>query len=119
MEVDELREYFLGKAEVTEGFPFGPEVLVFKVVDKMFGTMALEEFPVRINLKCDPDRVDELREEYDAIEPGYHMNKRHWNTVVLDGTLDADFVKGMVDDSYLLVAKGLKVADQKRLGLRD
>ena len=117
MEVDDLREYFLSKPEVTEGFPFGEGVLVFKVCEKMFGLISLDEFPVRINLKCDPDKVDELRAEYGAVEPGYHMNKKHWNTVVLDGTLDDSFVESMIDDSYRLVAKGLKSADRKRLGI--
>ncbi len=87
--------------------PFGPEVLVFKVAGKLFALTSPEEFPPRMNLKCDPDRAVELREAYEAIIPGFHMNKRHWNTVRLDGSLPSALVRELVRHSYDLVVAGL------------
>ncbi len=117
---DELRDYLLGKPETTEEEPFGPGVLVYKVAGKMFATLGFEsdERGVevgRANLKCDPERAVELRSEHEAILPGYHMNKRHWNTLVLDGSLKAKLVRELVDHSWDLVVAGLPKRDRERL----
>jgi predicted DNA-binding protein (MmcQ/YjbR family) len=119
MDAEDFREYCLQKEGATESMPFGPDVLVFKVSGKMFGLAALDEVPARANLKCDPDLALELRDRYEQITPGYHMNKRHWNTVEIESaTPDAELQK-MIDHSYDLVAKRLrkpraKVADRSR-----
>ena len=106
MNVEELREYVLQKPAVTEGFPFGEDTLVFKVNAKVFLLVALDESPMQFNVKCDPDKAIELRDEYPGcVLPGYHMNKKHWNTIIVDGTLSKKQFKEMVDDSYDLVAK--------------
>lgn len=106
MNAEELREYVLQKPSVTEGFPFGEDTLVFKVNGKVFLLVALDESPMRFNVKCDPDKAIELREEFpDNILPGYHMNKKHWNTIIADGRLSRKLIKEMVDDSYGLVKK--------------
>ena len=97
--------------------PFGPEVLIFKVAGKLFALTSPEEFPPRMNLKCDPDRAVELREEYDAVTPGFHMNKRHWNTVRLDGSLPSVLVRELVRHSYDLVVAGLPAG--KRAALKS
>ncbi len=107
-----VREYFLSKSEATEGEPFGPDVLVYKVVGKMFGLLGFNTDSdgvetAQINLKCDPDRAIELRDEHEAIIPGYHMNKRHWNTLILDGSLRDELVRELVDHSWNLVVAGL------------
>ncbi len=115
MNLDTLRDYIFKKKGVTEETPFGPQTLVFKVMGKMFALAAWEETPLRINLKCDPDFAITLRTQYEAVQPGYHMNKTHWNTVTLDGTIPQGDVLGMIDLSYDLVVKGLKKADQKKL----
>ena len=92
--------------DVTEGFPFGEEVLVFKVQEKIFLLLPLSSQPLHFNVKCDPDKAIELRELYpDAILPGFHMNKRHWNTVIVDGTLPKKLLEEMLTDSYNLVKK--------------
>jgi len=93
-----------GAEETT---PFGPEALVYKVSGKMFAITVPEDFPARINLKCDPERAIELREEHKAIKPGWHMNKKHWNTVMLDGSLPPKLVREMVEHSYQLVVDAL------------
>lgn len=91
---------------VTEGFPFGEDTLVFKVKDKMFLLLALESSPLQFNVKCDPDRAIELREEYpEHVLPGYHMNKKHWNTIIVGGRLTKKQLLEMIDDSYKLVGK--------------
>jgi predicted DNA-binding protein (MmcQ/YjbR family) len=97
----------LGKAAATEGTPFGPDNIVFKVRGKMFALLALDEVPTAVNLKCDPDRALELRDRYEQVQPGYHMNKKHWNTVVLDGVIPDKEVREMIDHSYELVAASL------------
>jgi len=104
MNIESLREYVLGKPSVTEGFPFGDTVIVYKVNNKMFLLLPLDTQPLQFNVKCDPEKAIELREEYpDAILPGYHMNKKHWNTVVANGTLSGKQLLAMVDESYRLV----------------
>ncbi|MBW1841765.1 MAG: MmcQ/YjbR family DNA-binding protein [Deltaproteobacteria bacterium] len=119
MELDILREYLLKKMGASEDFPFGPDVMVFKVMGKMFALVACKETPLRINLKCDPDLALHLRSAYNAVLPGYHMNKKHWNTVVLDGSMPDEEILSMIDDSYDLVVKGLKKSDQKRLKRKE
>lgn len=103
MEVDEIRDYCLAKEDVTEGFPFGPSVLVFKTRGKMFLLMMIDEVPISINLKCNPEKALELREAYSCVLPGYHMNKKHWNTVVLESGLPLKSLTEWIDDSYNLV----------------
>jgi predicted DNA-binding protein (MmcQ/YjbR family) len=105
MNIEDIRAYALQKENVTESFPFGGDTLVFKVNEKAFLLMSLDAMPLRFNVKCDPERAIELREEYpDVILPGYHMNKKHWNTIIADG-LKKDMLKEMIDDSYALVGK--------------
>jgi predicted DNA-binding protein (MmcQ/YjbR family) len=99
-----FREHCLAKAGVTEEFPFGEDTLVFKVDGKMFALTGVEEFE-SINLKCDPEEALLLREQYPAVLPGYHMNKKHWNTVVMDGSINDYLIKSWIDHSYELVAK--------------
>jgi len=113
MNIEDFREYCLQKAMVTEEFPFDETTLVFKVVGKMFALTGLEE-DFYINLKCDPEKAIQLREEYTCVLPGYHMSKKHWNTVQVDGSIKDEILLGWIDDSYNLVVKGLpkKVRDQ-------
>jgi predicted DNA-binding protein (MmcQ/YjbR family) len=108
MNVEELREYVLQKPLATEGFPFGDDVIVFKVNNKIFLLLPLDTEQLQFNVKCDLDLAIELREEYpESVLPGYHMNKKHWNTVIADGRLSKKQLLKMVDDSYSLV-KGKK-----------
>ena len=103
MDIEQIRDYVLQKADVTEGFPFGEDTLVFKVKGKMFLCCGLNKMPIGINLKCNPDKAIELRETYpDAILPGYHMNKKHWNTVVVEAVKN-DLLIEMIEDSFGLV----------------
>ncbi len=109
MNAEEIRNYVLQKADVTEGFPFGENTLVFKVNNKMFVLLALESSPLQFNVKCDPVKAIELREEYpDNVLPGYHMNKKHWNTIIADAGLSKKQLMEMLDDSYRLVVKTKK-----------
>ncbi len=105
MDLARFREYCLSKSHVTESTPFGPDVLVFKVRGKMFALAALDEVPTRVNLKCDPDLALDLRDRYEQVTPGYHMNKRHWNTVEIEGGIPDGELRKMIDHSYDLVAK--------------
>ncbi len=107
MNIETLREYCLSKKAVEESFPFGEDTLVFKVGGKIFLLAGLENNPLQFNAKCDPEKALELREQYDAIQPGYHMNKKHWNTVIADGRLSNALLKEMIDDSYDLIVKSL------------
>ncbi|MDQ2869029.1 MAG: MmcQ/YjbR family DNA-binding protein [Verrucomicrobiota bacterium] len=103
MDAETFRKRCLAKAQVTEGTPFGEDHLVFKVAGKVFAILALDEIPPRVNLKCDPDRALELRDRYEQVQPGYHMNKKHWNTVIMDaGMIDSAIIE-MLDHSYELV----------------
>ena len=115
MNVESFRDYCLSKAATTEGTPFGPEDIVFKVEGKIFAIAALMEVPHRVNLKCDPDLALELRDRYEQVQPGYHMNKKHWNTVVLDGVIPEKEIRKMIDDSYDLVVQSLPKAKRKTL----
>jgi predicted DNA-binding protein (MmcQ/YjbR family) len=92
---------------VTEEFPFTATTSVFKVAGKMFALSTLRSRPLQVSVKCDPDLAAQLRISYPAIAPGYHLNKRHWNTITLDGSLEDDFVFEMLEDSYDLVVEGL------------
>ena len=115
MDVDTFREYCLRKSGVTESSPFGPEHIVFKVGGKMFALLAFEEVPPTANLKCDPDLALELRDRYDEVQPGYHMNKKHWNTVQIEGAIPAAELTKMIDHSYALVVQSLP--KKQRAGL--
>ena len=115
MDVESLREYCLAKPGATEDTPFGEDVLVFKVAGKIFALASLDEVPARANLKCDPDLALELRDRYEQVQPGYHMNKKHWNTVeIVSGTPEPE-LRRMIDHSYELVVKSLPKAQQARL----
>lgn len=115
------RAHCLAKPGTSEDKPFGPDVLVMRVADKMFALFdaqpPADDTPTTINLKCDPELAVILRETYAAVQPGYHMNKRHWNTITLDGSIPDDEVLEMIDESYRLVARGLKKAQRQALGL--
>jgi predicted DNA-binding protein (MmcQ/YjbR family) len=115
MNIEEIRDYCLAKPAVTEGFPFGQDVLVFKVMNKMFALTGLEGDPPYVNLKCDPEWAIELREQYEDIKPGYHMNKAQWNSVYFSGGLSKALVLELIDHSYELVVKGLKNKDREAL----
>lgn len=105
MHIESLREYCLSKPGTEETFPFGPDTLVYKVNGKIYLLAGLDEQPARFNVKCDPDKAIELRDEYPAVLPGYHMNKKHWNTVILDGSITDRLIKEWIDHSYELVNK--------------
>jgi len=107
MDLAQFRDYCLSKSHATEGTPFGPDVLVFKVGGKMFALAALDEMPTTANLKCDPDWALDLRDRYEEVRPGYHMNKKHWNTVEIEGTIPDAQLRKMIDHSYDLVAESL------------
>lgn len=116
MNIEELRSYCLTKKGATEGFPFGPETLVFKVGDKIFLLTGLDAHPLSFNVKCDPEEAINLREEYpNSIYPGFHMSKKHWNTVVLNGEITLDQTKKMIDHSYDLVFSSLPLKIKKDL----
>jgi len=115
MNIEQIREYCLKKKCVTEEFPFDEETLVVKVLGKIFILASLDSIPLQLNLKCDPEKAVELREEYEAVQPGYHMNKKHWNTIVIDGSIPNKKILEWIDYSYNLVAKGLRKTDQERL----
>ncbi len=108
MDIEQLWEYCKSKLGAEEGFPFGPETLVFKVNGKIFWLASLEKQPLQFNVKCDPEKAIELREKYASVQPGYHMNKKLWNTVIVDGSIPTQQLREFIDDSYLLVFKGKK-----------
>lgn len=105
--LDDLRAAFLALPYATEDLPFGPEHLVFKVGGKMFGIIGLDHSELRCTVKCDPDRAEELRMHYNAVEPGYHTNKKHWNTIYCNGDLDRKGVIAEIEHSYRLVYDSL------------
>lgn len=106
MNIEDLRDYCLAKPGVTEGLPFGEDTLVFKVGEKLFLLTSISD-PTHFNVKCDPELAAELRERHAEVRPGYHMNKRHWNTVRSDGSLTRKQLCDMIDHSYDLVFKSL------------
>lgn len=107
MDLPDAIEHCLSKPCVEETTPFGPDVLVYKVAGKVFALTNPDSFPPRMNLKCDPERSVELRAEYEAIIPGYHMNKKHWNTITLDDSVPSALVRELIDHSYELVVASL------------
>ncbi len=111
MNIETLRDYCLSKSRVQETFPFGEETIVFKVMDKIFLLAGLDQAD-RFNVKCDPEKAVSLREEYEEVQPGYHMNKIHWNTVFMNGKLNDVQLKEMIDHSYDLVVKSLPKSKQ-------
>lgn len=114
MNIEELREYCLLKQGVTESFPFDQNTLVFKVAGKMFLlTDLVDDFSM--NVKCDPEKALELRELYPCVAPGYHMNKKHWNTVLIDGSVPDDILMKWIDESYRLVTDSLTGKEKEKL----
>ena len=114
MNIEEFRDYCLAKNGVTEELPFGPQTLVFKVGGKMFTACNIEDF-VSYNLKCDPERAVDLREDYQGITPGYHMNKKHWNTIEAISDVPEELQLELIDHSYDLVVKSLPRKDRDLL----
>jgi predicted DNA-binding protein (MmcQ/YjbR family) len=115
MHLKSFRDYCLEKPHVTEGTPFGEDVLVFKIGPKIFALASLDEVPTTANLKCDPDRALELRDRFEQVRPGYHMNKKHWNTVEIGTGLSDSELRKMIDHSYELVAGSLPKAIRTKL----
>ncbi len=114
--LESIRAYCLKKeGKIIEDFPFDEFVLVFKINGRIFILIMTDDHPLTVNLKCDPERAIELREQYAAVTPGYHMNKKHWNTVVLDGTIPPRDFYAMIDHSYELVAKRSKPSTRKKI----
>jgi predicted DNA-binding protein (MmcQ/YjbR family) len=114
--LDTIRTYCLKKpGNITEGFPFGESALVYKVNGKMFLLVMIDEKPLSMNLKADPEQAIEWREQYEAVQPGYHMNKKLWNTVTLDGSIPRQEIITMIDHSYEQVIKGLKKSEREKL----
>ncbi len=118
MNIEDYREFCLSFNGVTEDFPFDDNTLAFKVMDKIFALTDVEEFD-GINLKCDPVKAAMLRDLYKDVKPGYHMNKKHWNTVNPNGDLDDELIKEWIKDSYNLVVEGLSRKKQKKLEKMD
>ena len=114
MNIEEIREYCLSKKGVTESFPFDDVTLVFKVLDKLFALTSLDK-ELSLNLKCDPETAIQLRAEYPAVLPGYHMSKKHWNTVMIDGSINDKLIYQWIDDSYQLVAGRLTRKQKEEL----
>jgi predicted DNA-binding protein (MmcQ/YjbR family) len=114
-----LRRLCLGFAGAEETFPFGPETSVFKVGGKIFALSHLRGDPLKVSLKCEPPLAEELRAAHPAITPGYHLNKRHWNTVLIDGSLPERMIADMIEDSYDLVVSGLPRTRRRALGVPD
>src|SRR6478752_2001589 len=116
MHIELIRDFCIAKPAVTEDFPFDEDTLVFKVAGKMFALVSLSEAN-QINLKCDPERVVELRSTYEAVQPGYHMNKTHWNTVFFNRDVTDELLLELITHSYSIVVKGLtkKVRDEYKL----
>jgi predicted DNA-binding protein (MmcQ/YjbR family) len=115
MTYNDLEKTLLSLSGAIKDYPFGPEAAVFKVVGKMFALIAWQEEPLTISLKCDPVEADFLRSTFETVKPGYHLNKQHWNTVTLDGSIPGVLLHKMITASYDLVVKGLTKAERKRL----
>jgi predicted DNA-binding protein (MmcQ/YjbR family) len=116
MYIDEFREYCLAKKEVTEELPFDVNTLVFKVAGKIFAITDIDKFE-SINLKCDPEKAEDLRARYNAVQPGYHMHKKHWNTIINNSDVNDTLLKQWIDESYELVIQGLPKKIKQELGL--
>ena len=115
MDATELRRWCLEQPGAIEDFPFGPETSVFKVSGKMFALSALDRAPLAVSAKCEPELAAQLRHSYPAIRPGYHLNKRHWNTITLDGSVPDQLVRDLVEDSYDLVVSALPKRVRRQL----
>src|SRR5438552_19087205 len=115
MDLESFREYCLNTPHVIEGTPFGEDVLVIKVHGKMFALAVLDEVPTTVNLKCNPDLALELRDRYEQVRPGYHMNKKHWNTVEIDRGIPEAELRKMIEHSYDLVVRALSKAQRDQL----
>ncbi|MCY7328141.1 MAG: MmcQ/YjbR family DNA-binding protein [Saprospiraceae bacterium] len=115
MDVEQVREYCLAKPGVTEDFPFGDSTLCLRVMGKIFALIGLDSDHLSINLKAEPDYALELREQHPEVQPGYHMNKKHWNTVDFEGALDGRMLRHLLDHSYGQVVKTLKKGEREAL----
>lgn len=118
MELDKLKAHLEQYTGTTAGFPFGPGALVFKVLGKMYAIIGIDHTPLQISLKCDPEKAQILRKVYSTVLPGYHLNKEHWNTVILDGSVPETELKDMIRHSWLLVAGKLKKSERESLGIK-
>jgi predicted DNA-binding protein (MmcQ/YjbR family) len=116
MDATALRRWCLRQPGAVEEFPFGPETSVFKVAGKMFALSALDRVPLQVSVKCEPELAVDLRNSYPAIRPGYHLNKRHWNTITLDGSLPDQLVRDLVQDSYDLIVSALPKRVREYIG---
>ncbi len=117
MNYQDTKTYLLSKPEAIEDYPFYPDIPVFKVKGKMYATLAIDDGVARMNLKCDPDQAMTLRFFFDGVNPGYHMNKKHWNTITLESDVPDYDIRQMIDHSYALVVKGLKKSERTALEL--
>ena len=117
MNVEEFRNYCIAKQGVTDRFPFDENTLVFFVMNKMFALTGLANENFTVNLKCDPQRAVDLREEHIGIKPGFHMNKKHWNTLEMDVIEDDNLIMELINHSYDLVVRGLRKIDREALAL--
>jgi predicted DNA-binding protein (MmcQ/YjbR family) len=115
MDIESLRNYCLSKPAAEETLPFGPDTLVYKVGGKIFLICSMNAEPLQFNVKCDPEKVIELRERYECVQPGYHMNKKHWNTIIVDGTVSNSMLKEWIDDSYELIVDSLPAKAKAQL----
>ncbi len=118
MRAAELRDHCLAFPGSAETFPFGPETSVFKVSGKMFAVSRLAQRPLQVSVKCDPTLAEQLREAHPAVLPGYHLNKRHWNTLIIDGSLPDRMIEDMLEDSFDLVVSGLPRSRRRAVGWR-
>jgi len=116
MNIEELRSFCISKKGVEETFPFGSNIIVFKVMGKVFLITDLEQYPLQFNVKCDPEKAIELRERYTCVIPGYHMNKKHWNTIIADGSASSTLLQEWITDSYNLVKSKLPKILLQKLG---
>ncbi len=115
MNLEELRNYCISKNGVEETLPFGPDTLVYKVMGKVFLLTGIEYNPIQFNIKCDPEKAIELREQFSCVIPAYHMNKKHWITVIPDGSLSNKLIEELINDSYNLVVNGLTRKEKDEL----
>ncbi len=118
MNIEKIYEYCLSKNGAEEDFPFDEETLVFKVMGKMFALIPLEKIPLQINLKCNPEKAIELRESFENVQPGWHMNKKYWNTIIVDDNIKWFELKEWIDHSYDEVVNSLKKSDREKLKKR-
>ncbi|MBK7632036.1 MAG: MmcQ/YjbR family DNA-binding protein [Ignavibacteriales bacterium] len=116
MNIESITNYCLTKKGAVEDFPFDEDTLVFKVGGKMFALIPLEKIPLQINLKCDPEKAIELRENFEDVQQGWHMSKKYWNTIILEGNIKWNDLKGWIDHSYDEVVKGLKKSERDKIG---